>query len=231
MRAIGQLRAVGEPDALLTGAAGSGKTRTVAELARVEPDRIAFAAPTHQAARVLHRALRDNGIAVTSGFRPRAYHDADGELCQGDQVEVGTAASLCGLAPMETRDGQEFLRPRYANKAPEFSCVVFDEASMLDKETQRLIRTTCADVFCVYSGDPWQLPPVGEPLAACFAEVAPERRFELRRIMRQAASSPILDIAAELRSQQPDGRFDMTWAASLPPYRAGLLRRVRWHAR
>jgi hypothetical protein len=48
--------------------------------------------------------------------------------------------------------------------------VAFDKTPMLDRETQRLIRSTCADVFCVSSDDRWQLPPVGEPLVACFAK-------------------------------------------------------------
>lgn len=158
----------------LGGYAGSGKTTVAATATSAMDTRgsVIFCAPTAQAARVLTRALRRQGVSQYA----RTFHS----VFYKPILDKG--GMITGWA---LRDASEFA---------DTSLVVVDEASMLTVDQLRELRSLGLPVLLV--GDPFQLPPVGgdEIRLEDF-----EDNFILENIHRQAAGSGILQYAANVR--------------------------------
>ena len=81
---------------------------------------------------------------------------------------------------------------------------LIDEASMLDERQYADLRELFATL--VLFGDPAQLAPVGGAGGMVFDALPDEARLGLSRVHRQAADSPILDLADALAD--PDLGFE-----------------------
>lgn len=198
---------------LLSGYAGTGKTTVLQHWLRdekaspqsftgVDPIsgetvcrgslglRVAFAAPTNKATKVLY------GMAAQQGLR----------------VECSTVHKLLKLKVMSDAEKRYAARKGSVfEEAPisEYDVVVVDECSMVGNKSNDPRRqesglydilTEEADrygVQIVFVGDSAQLPPVGELDSPCF-EV--RDKIQLTHVVRQALDNPILELATWLRT-------------------------------
>lgn len=149
---------------VLAGLAGTGKTTMMKMLNSVVSDhRVIYLAPTNKAASV----LRTKGIPASTIHK--RFYVIDGEDAEGN--------------PLFTFD---------SCAAGVHDLVVIDEASMIDTDMLRDLRTTEAKFLFV--GDHGQLPPVGgDPGLMARATV------KLETIMRQAQDNEILSFAHHIR--------------------------------
>jgi exodeoxyribonuclease-5 len=155
------------------GLAGTGKSTLVAVLARELMQRvsIAFAAFTGQAANVLGRKLRAQGI--------RAFCGTLHSLMYKPQVEAVTGKVIGWFKREDLED---------------IDLVVVDEASMVNSDLWNDLLSYGVPVIAV--GDHGQLPPVGKDAVNLMLD--PDLRLE--RIHRQAAGNPILGLAHHVRN-------------------------------
>lgn len=185
-------RARGGTRHLLTGYAGSGKTTLMQEVVRhleERGDKVAITAPTHKAAAVLTRKLREAGITATAA----------------------TIHSLLGLRPAPTDSERSILKRSGPPQTRLIDAVIIDECSMISADLQDFIDEDLADCFVLYVGDPAQLPPVGEREARCFSTPS---RSRLNTVVRQAAGNPVLQAATAIRNTQ-GGTVDWGWAQTV----------------
>jgi len=185
----------------LIGPAGSGKTFTLQELAKEIlklhcRDTVIFLTPTHKASQVLRGKL------------PRALRS-----------NVSTIHRFIGVRPKKNRDAKEFVAPdaKALEKAAKeldsrLRLVVIDESSMVSQSFADHIDEVCQlvnqDIFVLFCGDPYQLPPVekGEDIAEeevvysknmCKQFVSSEFKLELFQVKRH--DGVILEGATKIR--------------------------------
>jgi exodeoxyribonuclease-5 len=184
----------------------SRKTRTKRTLAVL--------APTNKAASVLRArgvpATTIHRILYTPLYAPEYEAIAEWLTGKGDRpkVEGLTEAaldrahafyqqhpSIPGALASAGLRGSDFIRGWKRRDEP-LDIGLIDEASMLDErqyaDLRQLFRTL------VLFGDPAQLAPVGGNGAMVFETLPAKARLELSRVHRQAADSPILDLAHAL---------------------------------
>lgn len=140
-----------EPDAWefgLFGHAGTGKTTVLVRLAdtiEFQAHKILLTAPTHKATRVLAEMAHHHGI----------------------DYDTRTLQSALAMKP-EVENGQQVFRQSTTGleQAPvqKYTVVVVDECSMIDTHVYHVLKKTAEKygVKIVFTGDPYQLPPVGE---------------------------------------------------------------------
>jgi len=202
----GQFRAVGEIlDAikkhrihLLTGYAGVGKTVVVQVVAIIVLARkleVVMCAPTHQAVSVLAKKMRMAGI----------------------EIPCLTLARLLSLSPKPRGDRLVFVRRKNAEPI-EADVILLDECSMVSSDVMDHIRVHLIGRGLLYSGDPAQLPPVGEDASETFATTS---RSHLDTIVRQAADNPIIAAAHQIRMQQ-GGPIDWSWCRAVRTEQGGV---------
>lgn len=184
---------------LLTGYAGVGKTvvlLVVAIVLRGRGTMVTMCAPTHQAVAVLAKKLKTADIAVASV----------------------TLARLLSLSPRPRGDRLVFTRRKGADPI-EADVVLVDECSMIGTDLMGYIRRHLTGGRGVlFSGDPAQLPPVGEAESPTFSN---RRHSHLDTIVRQAASNPIIAAAHQIRAQQ--GRaVDWSWCKGAKTEAGGI---------
>lgn len=162
---------------ILGGYAGTGKSTLVAIirliLKKKRPDwRIAFTSFTGKATRVLAGKLKEQ----------KAVFPKD---------RVSTLHSFL-YAPIMAKNGQieSWIRK---DKFP-YQLLIIDEASMITEDIWRDIQMTGLPVLAV--GDHGQLPPIGSSL-----HLMEKPDFRLESIHRQAAGSPVLEVAQLAREQ------------------------------
>ncbi len=137
------------PVIALRGGGGTGKTWTLAAMARLLlPEKVLFLSVTHQARTVLEEELRRAGglenakTSTVAAFLHRA--------------------PLRDVAPSSTYE-THFSEETDALDPSEFAVVVVDEGFMVPREDIKAILECCqnANVFpVILAGDPAQLPPV-----------------------------------------------------------------------
>jgi exodeoxyribonuclease-5 len=182
----------------------------------------AVLAPTNKAASV----LRGRGVPATTIHRilyTPLYHpdyEAIAEWLTGKaarpQVEGMTEAaldralafyrqtpSIPGALASAGLRGSDFIKGWKRRDEP-LDIGLIDEASMLDERQYQDLRTLFGTL--VLFGDPAQLAPVGGGGEMVFEALPEAARLELHRVHRQAADSPILDLADALGD--PDIGFE-----------------------
>lgn len=185
--------------AVLEGYAGTGKTYLVAALlGALTGLRIAVAAPTNKAVRVLRDKLVEAGVVV-----PEAGDDPDAWLNRGKRPPIGCTCrsiqSLLGMKLKELDNGQHEMTQERDSSLRDYQIVVIDECSMLNDALFQKIVMERGQARVLFVGDPAQLPPVngaGE-VSPVFERVA--LKVRLTEVVRQAADNPIIRLSIRLR--------------------------------
>jgi len=206
--------------AVLEGYAGTGKTFLVARLLRDLMDlKIAVAAPTNKAVRVLRDKLVEAGVAVLETGDPesgvRLSRARIGCVCR-------SIHSLLGLKLRELENGQQETTSDRESTLRDYDVVVVDECSMLNRFLFEKIVMERGAAQVLFVGDPAQLPPVREEtLSPVFAKVSFVVR--LAEVVRQAAENPIIQLSMRLRQLIEVGvkASALTLLDALPPLASG----------
>ena len=189
---------------------------------RRERRTLAVLAPTNKAASVLRRhgvpATTIHRILYTPVYDPEYEKVAEWLAGQGErpEIEALTDAALdraklvydahksvpAALAAAGLR-GSDFITG-WKRREDGLDIGLVDESSMLDQKQFDDLR----EIFpmLVLFGDPAQLAPVGQSGEMVFDKLSGPRKLELRRIHRQEADNPILDLAHALGD--PDLGFE-----------------------
>lgn len=154
----------------LAGYAGTGKSTLAMHLASYAKGKVAYAAFTGKAARV----MRSKGCVGASTIHSLIY----------DVFE-------------DPASGEIKISLKHPNELSEYSLIVIDECSMVNEEMGKDLLSFGKPVLVL--GDPAQLPPVKG--GGYFTGSKPD--FMLTEIHRQAAESPIVRLATEVR----EGKF------------------------
>ena len=163
---------------LLTGYAGTGKSTTLTQAAKeylaANPyARIALCAMSNKAVKVLKNMAE--------------------EIEVGDRAAAVTICSLLGLRPkINNQTGQQEFLPdkKTPSTLHEYDVVVFDECSQIGRTMWELITDAvmAAGVFAttkiIFTGDPAQLPPIGEEGSPTFHLVPESNRAHLSKVVR-----------------------------------------------
>lgn len=174
-----------QPYITLGGYAGTGKTTLIGYVRRAirenDPDtKVAFCAFTGKAVRVLETALKAQKVSRRADV-------------------VGTIHSLIYDTELD-RAGHVTGWVRKAQLGVDL--IIVDEASMVTKELWQDLTSFNIPILAV--GDHGQLPPVGGDF-----NLMAEPVLRLERVYRQAAASPITQIATMARTSGyiPPGRY------------------------
>jgi exodeoxyribonuclease V len=187
----------------LGGYAGTGKTTLARHIAENHGGDVKFAAFTGKAASV----LRSKGCPGATTIHKLIYQpkgnvgeDAIAELQELIQIE--SAKSEPDQSKLETwhkdlkkatADSSAVFERKEEAEITEADLVIIDESSMVDRRMGQDLESYGIPVL--YLGDPGQLPPVKGK-----AHLGPnDYDFVLEEIHRQAADSPIIWLANEIR--------------------------------
>jgi exodeoxyribonuclease-5 len=160
------LRMKWAPTFYLAGYAGTGKTTLAMHLAEHANGKVAFAAFTGKAARV----MRSKG-------------------CKG----ASTIHSLIYNTEIDEETGAINVMRKARSDLEKFEIIVIDECSMVNEEIGKDLLSF--DVPVLVLGDPAQLPPISG--GGYFTAGTPD--YMLTDVHRQAADSPIIKLATEIR--------------------------------
>ncbi len=211
--------------AVLEGYAGTGKTflvsRLLADLTQIDGERrIAIAAPTNKAVRVLKDKLLDAGVVIA------AMGDLDGRRRRQRPEPGCTCRSIhafLGLKLKEQENGQQDVIPESEPTLRDYDIVVIDECSMLDDGLFKKITLDRGQARILFVGDPAQLPPVkrGVTLSPVFDRV--DYTLRLSDVVRQAKENPIIRLSMALRQMiEMNHRAEaITLLEALPPVTDG----------
>jgi exodeoxyribonuclease-5 len=169
-------RSQSAPYLTLGGYAGTGKTTLLAYVRQAlrenYPDsRVAFAAYTGKAVRVLEKALRGAGVAKRKD-------------------SISTLHSLIYNA--EVDGAGRFVSWRKKSEL-DFELIIVDEASMISEEIWKDLLSF--DVPVLAAGDHGQLPPINSQF-----NLMSEPQLKLESVLRQNQDSPIIRVATLARS-------------------------------
>ncbi|WP_166417016.1 ATP-dependent DNA helicase [Cochlodiniinecator piscidefendens] len=172
---------------------------------------LAILAPTNKAASVLRNrgvpATTIHRILYTPVYDPEYEKIADWLAGNGERPEVEgltdvaldrahafyqTNKSIPGAMAVAGLRGSDFITGWKRRDDP-LDIGFIDESSMLDAKQ----LTDLKEIFStlILFGDPAQLAPVGQSGEMVFDKLPEEGKLELRRIHRQTADNPILDLA------------------------------------
>ncbi len=210
---------LGNPDKqvfILRGAAGSGKTLLIMEMARLldkaHYPRKMLLAPTGRAARILCNKAHEQGLDYKATTIHRGIYAFEKIECleaDGNELETKDCRYIFPLRLLENK-----------------TCVIVDEASMISDIDSRIeyiqfgsgrlltdlldavrVRDRYLENKIVFVGDPVQLPPVGSDKSLALNK----DYFEslgygvvctiLSTIQRQEEQSGILSVASQIREQ------------------------------
>lgn len=182
----------------LQGYAGTGKTTIAREVEARGGGRVAYAAYTGKAASV----MRSKGCAGATTIHKLIYipKDKSRARLRELQEELAGTEDLIVRARLERaiyEEQQRLRRPGFVlnSESPvrQNDLLVLDESSMIGRALADDIASFGVKVLAL--GDPAQLPPVGDSGA-----YNGEGDFLLTEVHRQAAGSPVIQLATDVRS-------------------------------
>ena len=147
-----------QPEVVLAGVAGAGKTTLVRRLEGA----LLQCAPTNKAARRLQSVTGRPTTTIHAliyGAGVEQWVKPDGEVCRGWEDDDGVRHDAPGCPGCECSSRLAFGPPKELDEA---RLLVVDEASMVGKRTADDIRTAAEGRQILWVGDPAQLPPVGD---------------------------------------------------------------------
>lgn len=174
---------------LLSGFAGSGKSFLVNHL-------IDVVNREHKVEKLIDSKASLPAMYFTATTNKAAY-----VLQNMLNKPTDTIHKLLGLSVLnDYKKGTKELYQKTDSRNLNYSIVFIDEASMVTRDLLHIIRTTVAkftNTKVVYIGDSYQLPPVKESSCPVFQTNMP--KYFLTEIQRQAANSPIIQLASQYR--------------------------------
>lgn len=192
-----------QPYFRLDGYAGSGKTTLAKHFAESCGKRVYFGAFTGKAASVLRKKGCSNATTIhsliykpTGGNMSRRLEELEG-LITAELADKPCDMKKVAQWRLELDDAKTKNRSGFSLQSdPEIKnaeVVIVDESSMIDVRMARDLLSFRVPI--IFLGDPGQLPPVnGKSFLA-----ANKPTFFLEEIHRQAAESPIIQLATEYR--------------------------------
>jgi exodeoxyribonuclease-5 len=175
--------------AVLSGAAGTGKTTIISALVDAIDTPVAVCTPTNKAAQV----LQSKGIPAATFFK-RFYYP--------EEILDRHGNPAVRFIPCKDAIASGLVKPENLGDKLTFSdTIIVDEASMVTARMAREMKRMCNRLILV--GDRNQLPPVNDPdnPAGYFCTKNPD--YELTQVLRQGAGSPILELASAIRTKSP----------------------------
>jgi exodeoxyribonuclease-5 len=174
----------------LAGYSGTGKTTCIKKILDEFEGQIVVSAPTHKAKKMIIRTTGQYGL---------------------------TLHGLLGLRPDVNLDDFNPNDPKFnpiaLPKICDYSLVIIDEASMINKDLYELIKKQTKGMYTkiLFMGDPAQIPPVNEKDSVVF-NLEKENFHQLTKVERQADSNPIMFIYDKLRNnlENPTGGYERT---------------------
>jgi len=219
------------------GYAGTGKTTVARVIADDVGGAVLFCAPTGKAAHVLTSkgcsATTIHKLIYTSAGDPTSKQTVERTREELQKARAELSRTPAGAAfdklDKEVQQLASLLARQEADadrKGPRFKLnvdsdakraklIVVDEASMVDGRIARDLESFQVPILAL--GDPAQLPPVGA--ASHWTEREPDHL--LTQIHRQAAESPILQLATAIRMAQSTGAARFTETPSAQVWRWG----------
>lgn len=194
--------------AVLEGFAGSGKTYLMGRLLNTlfaqfrdrecSPLRVAIAAPTNKAVRVLRDTLQAAGVPIAGAgdedFVPGGRRAKPKPGCTCRSIH-----SFLGLKLNELENGKQETAKSSESSLDQYDVAIVDEASMIGADLFERIVQEHGACTILFVGDPAQLPPVKGlgALSPVFDRVA--FKVRLTEVVRQAADNPIIRLSMALR--------------------------------
>lgn len=187
------LRDRSKPWFTLHGLAGTGKSTLAKHFASMQNGRVVYAAYTGKACEVLRR----KGCIPTFTIHRLIYlpqQDRNEEL---ERLRTELTSNLDPATERRLfRRIEELQAPKWAlsHKSPLIgaSLLILDECSMVDERLARDLLSFKVPILVL--GDPGQLPPIE---GAGYFDAKPD--FTLTEIHRQAAESPVIQLALKAR--------------------------------
>lgn len=172
----------GAKEVSLSGAAGTGKTTLAKDLIANLVDQVydvAIVAPTNKAAAVLN----DKGLTATT-IHAQFY------------IPVKEAGKPVRFVC--TKDHHGDMPP---GKIKFAEIIAVDESSMIHSRVIQDLKQMCNHLILI--GDQHQLPPVNDRANPMGYFNSLDHTFRLDEVLRQAAGSPILSLATDIRNGKP----------------------------
>jgi hypothetical protein len=180
------------PAFLLQGKGGTGKTTIIKKvLAGLNPKKVLAIGPTHKAKEVLDASINP------------AFSSAE-------KIKVTTLQAALAIKLDETTGKftpDTFKRNKDDVPIKKFDYIVIDESSMIsDKLLKEIKEFASPNAKIIFMGDKAQLPPVGQEKDSDVFVI--QNGYELKQKMRQAATSPIINIGSIVAEnvERPIGR-------------------------
>lgn len=190
---------------VLEGWAGTGKTTLVGQLLK-DPDiadlKVAIAAPTNKAVRVLREKLMEAGVEVAD----EPVDDLP-MLRESGRVAFGSIHSFLGLQLSELDNGDQSCKKVRDSTLHQFDLVVIDECSMIGAELFSYVTGLKRETLILWVGDPAQLPPIEvgpQGTSPTFSRVM--HKLTLLEVVRQARDNPIIAFSIEVRKAIEQGQ-------------------------
>jgi len=184
-----------EHELVLQGYAGTGKTyltKHLIDLARRKYKLFKFLDPAFNGSINIY-------CTATTHKAAKVFEDRIGE-------PVKTIHSQIGLQVYnDYATGTQKLRKTRDFQMQSNALLIIDEASMINDQLLEMIRECTIHCKILYIGDPRQLPPVKSTKSPVFTDI--KNVISLTQIQRQANTSPIIELGANLREAVITGKF------------------------
>lgn len=191
----------------LGGYAGTGKTTLAKHIAEGFGGEVKFGAFTGKAASVLRKKGCPNATTIHKLiYQPKGNVGEDQieelqnliqEEAKKDEPDEMNLFTWRRELEKKTADSNAVFERKQECEIQEADLVIIDESSMVDMRMGKDLESY--GVLVLYLGDPGQLPPVKGK-----SRLGPnDYDFVLQEIHRQAADSPIIWLANEVRNDRP----------------------------
>lgn len=213
----------------LAGLAGTGKTDLIVHLPDflgIPRDDVLYVAVANKAVHVLRQKAELRGYEIRAGTVFSHLYEPPGSDRHCLRCPARTDSGPChGRGRCDCGDLEK--KPRAVHEREEAKLIIADEASMIQKADYELFLEALGPKF-LFVGDSGQLPPVNSPGGWT---VVSNADVKLKRIMRQAKDSVILQFAREVRRgadlhEYEDGEYGENGDVELQDF--GLDFKAEW---